>query len=51
MLFIATLVSGETNEEYTDYISGESVETVGEYICNCGEYGEDDLLLSVKEAE
>lgn len=29
-------------------VSGESVETVSEYLCNCGEY-DDCLLLSVVE--
>lgn len=48
-MFTATFIR-EDGSEYEVQVSGESVETVGEFLCNCGEYG-DDILLSVEEAE
>jgi hypothetical protein len=45
-MFTATFANEDG--EYEVQVQGESVETVGEFLCNCGEYG-DDLLLSVEE--
>lgn len=50
MMFTATFASTKDSSEYEVQVEGESVETVGEYLDNCGEY-DGDLLLSVEPNE
>jgi hypothetical protein len=47
MMFTATFASTKDSSEYEVQVEGESVETVGEYLDNCGKY-DGDLLLSVE---
>jgi len=46
----AHFADGEGEQEFEVEVQGESLESVQEYLCNCGEYDE-SILLSVEPIE